>query len=30
MSKTAIIILSDPKGGAEESIALLVNGLAAA
>lgn len=30
MNKTAIIILSDPKGGAEESIGRLLNGLAAA
>ncbi len=30
MSKTAIVILSDPKGGADESVARLLNGLAAA
>ncbi len=30
MNKTAIVILSDPKGGAEESIGRLLNGLAAA
>ena len=30
MSKTAIIILSDPKAGADESLGKLLNGLAAA
>lgn len=30
MSKTAIIIFSDPKGGTDESVSRLLNGLAAA